>query len=226
MSLDAVLKIGGSLSRGDELPGLCREISRLGRKRPLLVVPGGGQFADQVRDACRKFSLHETSAHRMALLAMDQYGYLLSDLIGNACSTPMLPEGIRAAETGRTAILLPAAIVMESDPLPHSWQVTSDTIAAWVAQQAGCPRLVLLKDVDGLMAGDGDVIDEMTPKELSGHAGGVDEYLAHFLASSSPGITETWIVNGGFPGRLTELLEKGRTAGTRIRAEKPLSPES
>ena len=59
MSLDAVLKIGGSLSRGGGLERLCREISRLGERHHLLVVPGGGGFADQVREAYRRFTLDE-----------------------------------------------------------------------------------------------------------------------------------------------------------------------
>ena len=55
MSLDAVLKIGGSLSRGNGLEVLCREIRRLGERYRLLVVPGGGEFADQVRDGSTTF---------------------------------------------------------------------------------------------------------------------------------------------------------------------------
>ena len=38
------------------------------------------------------------------------------------------------------------------DALPASWEVTSDSIAAWVADQVGAGRLVLVKEVDGLFA--------------------------------------------------------------------------
>ena len=84
MSLNAVLKIGGSLSRGDGLEVLCREIRRLGERYRILVVPGGGEFADQVRTASARFKLSETTAHCMALCAMDQYGYLLNHLIAGS----------------------------------------------------------------------------------------------------------------------------------------------
>jgi aspartokinase-like uncharacterized kinase len=84
MSLDAVLKVGGSLSRGACLEALCREISRLGERYNLLVVPGGGRFADQVRDSYRRFDLDETAAHHMALLAMDQFGYVFNRLIAGS----------------------------------------------------------------------------------------------------------------------------------------------
>ncbi len=59
MSVDAVLKVGGSLSRGNGLESLCREIGRLGRRHHLLVVPGGGEYADQVRAAYQRYSLDE-----------------------------------------------------------------------------------------------------------------------------------------------------------------------
>ena len=47
-------------------------------------------------------------------------------------------------------MLLPAALPL--DALPASWEVTSDSIAAWVAAQIGAERLVLVKGVDGLYA--------------------------------------------------------------------------
>jgi 5-(aminomethyl)-3-furanmethanol phosphate kinase len=213
MSLDAVLKIGGSLSRSFGLPGLCREISRLGKTHSLLVVPGGGKFADQVRDAYRQYHLSETAAHRMALLAMDQYGYVLNDLIQDSFPTwNPVAEG-KAAEKGRTAILLPSEIIIRSDPLPNSWQVTSDTIAAWIAQASSCPRLVLLKDVDGLMTAGNELMADMPVEKLAVHSGGVDEYLFQFLSSAR---LETWVINGNSPERLSQLLKTGHTIGTKI----------
>ncbi len=153
--MNAVLKIGGSLSRSDGLRALCREIGRLSEHYSLLVVPGGGDFAEQVREADRRYHIGETASHCMALLAMDQYGYLLNQLIEGSFLTDDLNSARKSAESGRAAILLPSALVIKEDPLPHSWQVTSDTIAAWVSHRAGSRRLVLLKDVDGLLGPDG-----------------------------------------------------------------------
>jgi 5-(aminomethyl)-3-furanmethanol phosphate kinase len=213
MSFDAVIKIGGSLSRGEGLPSLCREISRLGKILSLLVVPGGGKFADLVRDADRQYRLGETAAHRMALLAMDQYGYVLNRLIDGSYLTGDLAASLKAARTGRVAILLPSAIVIRFDPLPNSWRVTSDTIAAWIAQEASCPRLVLLKDVDGLIAAENEIIARMTVDELARHSGGVDEYLSQSLSIAR---LETWVINGNFPERLFQLIDTGCTIGTKI----------
>ena len=219
MSLNAVLKVGGSLSHGENLASLCQKISSLGRRYSLLVVPGGGQFADQVREAYRRYNLSETAAHRMALLAMDQYGYLLNQLIPGSSFTTNLLSARQVVESGQVAVLLPSELVIQADPLPHSWKVTSDTIAAWVAHTAGCQRLILLKDVDGLLGAKSaehprsTLIAELSVKKLAERTGGVDEYFASFLATVN---LETWVINGLRPERLTELLETTHTTGTRI----------
>jgi len=219
MSLSAVLKIGGSLGRGDGLEVLCREIRRLGERFRILVVPGGGEFADQVRTASTRFKLSETTAHCMALCAMDQYGYLLHHMIAGSYLTADLPSACQATEAGKVSILLPSTPVLQYSGLPHSWHVTSDTISAWVTRQADCRRLVLLKDVDGLLGAapakefPSALISKLTLDQLAAHSGGVDEYLSCYLASAP---LETWVINGLYPERITELLEKGHTTGTRI----------
>ena len=212
MRLSAVIKVGGSLSRGLGLPALCGEISRLGVTYPLLLVPGGGDFADQVREVARRFDVGNTAAHWMALLAMDQYGFLLNQLIPESCLTADIAYACESAGTGRVSILLPFALMMKEDPLPHSWDVTSDTIAAWVSHRTASSRLVLLKDVDGLFV-PGGVTKDITVEDLKSHAGGVDVYLANFLTQAS---IETWVINGLRPERLAELLNTGRTTGTKI----------
>jgi 5-(aminomethyl)-3-furanmethanol phosphate kinase len=219
MKIDAVLKIGGSLSHTDKLPDLCRQIRELGKRRRLLVIPGGGDFADSVRKAYAKYALNETSAHNMALLAMDQYGYLLSQLIAESVLVKDLISFDSDFSSGKVHILLPSDCLFHADPLPHSWDVTSDTIAAWVADRIGSPILIFLKDVDGIFldmdadAPRGKIITELTVPQLAAHVGGVDAYLWRILEHSA---LETWVINGIVPERLSELLECGKTTGTRI----------
>jgi aspartokinase-like uncharacterized kinase len=209
-----VVKVGGGLGRGagdDALRALCAALGELGGRHPLLVVPGGAWFADAVRDADRRFGLPATTSHRMAVLGMEQFGWLLSDLIPGAerCADPA------RAGAGRTAVLLPAALPL--DELPASWQVTSDAIAAWVAGRVGADRLVLVKEVDGLFAewpSRGEPLARLTVAELAAlRPGGVDNYLPAVLEAAS---FETWVISGREPRRLTELLDRGTTVGTRI----------
>jgi aspartokinase-like uncharacterized kinase len=218
MNFEAVLKVGGSLSRNQNLAALCHEIGRLGQRHRLLVVPGGGGFADTVREHYRRYQLTETTAHAMALLAMDQYGWLLGDLIPDGEVVRDILSARKTTANGRVPILLPAALLIQADPLPHSWQVTSDSIAAWIAGLAGASRLILLKDVDGLLSNRPrstmvDVLPALSVKELMKQRGGVDEYLAVLLSSLD---LETWVINGQLTERLVELLDIGQTLGTRI----------
>jgi aspartokinase-like uncharacterized kinase len=206
-----VVKVGGGL--GDSaLPGLCAALGELGERHPRIVVPGGAGFADAVRDADRRFGLSAAVSHRMAILGMEQFGWLLGDLIPGAARCADLAQ-VRA---GRTTVLLPAALPLD---LPASWEVTSDSIAAWVADRVGAGRLVLVKAVDGLFA-DWPPRDEplarLTVAELATlPAGGVDEHLPAVLENAR---FETWVIGGRDPARITELLDRGTTAGTRIAA--------
>jgi aspartokinase-like uncharacterized kinase len=209
-----VVKVGGGLGRGagdDALRALCKTLGELGERYPLLVVPGGAGFAGAVREADRRFGLRAATSHRMAILGMEQFGWLLSELIPGAVRCADLSR----AAAGRTTVLLPAALSL--DTLPASWDVTSDSIAAWVAGQAGAGRLVLVKDVDGLFAdwpARGEPLARLTVAELAGlQAGGVDTYLPTALAGAR---FETWVIGGRDPERVVELLERGATVGTRI----------
>jgi 5-(aminomethyl)-3-furanmethanol phosphate kinase len=208
-----VVKVGGGLGRGagdDALRALCTTLGALGERHPLLVVPGGAWFADAVREADRRFALPATTSHHMAVLGMEQFGWLLSELIPGA-----VRSGQARATDRRTTVLLPAALAL--DGLPASWQVTSDSIAAWVAGRAGAGRLVLVKEVDGLFAqwpAHGEPIAAMTAAELAElRPAGVDEHLPTVLHEAS---FETWVISGRNPERLVELLERGATVGTRI----------
>jgi 5-(aminomethyl)-3-furanmethanol phosphate kinase len=211
-----VVKVGGGLGReagDDALRALCRALGELGERHPLLVVPGGAGFADAVREHDRRFGLPATTAHRMAILGMEQFGLLLSDLIpGAARCTDLAAPG-----EGRTAVLLPARLPL--DALPASWKVTSDSIAAWVAGQVGADRLVLVKDVAGLFAEwppSAEPVARLSVAELAAlRPAGVDAYLSTALADAS---FETWVIGGRRPECLVELIERGATAGTRIAA--------
>jgi aspartokinase-like uncharacterized kinase len=210
-----VVKVGGGLGRDDALKGLCTALGALGERHPLLVVPGGGDFANAVRDADRRFGLRAETSHRMAILGMEQFGWLLNELIPRAVPCANLARAGELAG-GRTAVLLPADLPL--DALPASWQVTSDSIAAWVAVQLGAGRLVLVKQVDGLFAdwpATGEPLARLSVAELAQlRLGGVDEYLPVVLEGAR---FETWVIGGRDPERVVDLLERGTTTvGTRI----------
>jgi len=219
--IDAVVKIGGSLARGGDLGALCATLAEVGRTHGVLVVPGGGAFADVVREHDRRFQLSDSAAHWMAILAMDQYAYLLADLI----PASRLVRDIEAARTtmakGVVPVLAPFELIWSEDVLPHTWAVTSDSLAAWIATHAQASLLVLVKDGNGM---------SRVPEELRAAVGQrvaanelatwglVDGYLSSMLERAS---YDLWIVNGELPERLAELLETGQTIGIRHRRSAP-----
>jgi aspartokinase-like uncharacterized kinase len=213
----AVVKVGGSLSRGEHLPALGKHLGEVGKRYPVLVVPGGGPFADAVRAQDQRFGLRDSAAHWMAILGMDQYGWLLADLVPESEPVWSLAAARIVSQAGRVPILLPWTLLYATDPLPHTWDVTSDSIAAWVAGGVQAPLLVLLKDVDGLFderphEASRPRLHERIAVEQLGRFGVVDGYLPGLVAQYG---LELWLVNGERPERLAELLSTGTTTGTR-----------
>lgn len=142
-ALPLVVKIGGSLAKSGRLRDILDRVSA--RRRPVVIVPGGGVFADAVRDAQAQLSFDEALAHRLALRAMHQTAEVLAALSDSVTMVETL-DGIAAAlQCGEVPVWLPLAM-LENDPnIPADWSMTSDGIAAWLAERLGGAPVVLLK---------------------------------------------------------------------------------
>jgi aspartokinase-like uncharacterized kinase len=130
-----VVKLGGGLARVTGGLGAAGEaVSRAARHRPLLVVPGGGVLADAVR---------------AALLAMDQYAYAITGALPDGVVVHDLGEIGQALAARQVPVLAPYRWMLAADALPHRWEITSDSIAAFIAGALDADLLVLLKPVAG-----------------------------------------------------------------------------
>ena len=139
-----VVKLGGSLLGSVELAQWLALFARYSDGR-LVIVPGGGIFADAVREAQRRSQCSDDIAHRMAVMAMDQYGVLLAGL--NPALVTAASE-LEIAERGwqhRAIVWLPSAMVLADECIAASWQVTSDSLAAWLAAKLEAEHLLLIK---------------------------------------------------------------------------------
>jgi len=145
-----VVKLGGGLL---EIPGALEAgvlaVAALARRWRVVVVPGGGPLADGVRRLDQRIGLSDDAAHWMAILAMDQYAHVLAERIDRSVLVDEL-GGIAAAHAaGRVAVLAPSRWMRSADVLPHTWDATSDSVAAFVAGALDARHLVLVKPADG-----------------------------------------------------------------------------
>jgi aspartokinase-like uncharacterized kinase len=81
----------------------------------------------------------------MAVLAMDQYAHLIASQLPGAIVVTAPQEVSPALASRLVPVLAPYQWLRRCDPLPHSWDVTSDSIAAWIADVTGASRLLLVK---------------------------------------------------------------------------------
>lgn len=136
-----VVKIGGSLAYAAELPAWLAALALHGGGR-VVIVPGGGPFADLVRRAQAHQGYADTSAHAMALLAMAQYGLMMAGIEGRLVAAG-LSQIREALAMGRVPVWIPGP-----DGAPGvraSWEVSSDSLALWLAGQMGATDLALVK---------------------------------------------------------------------------------
>lgn len=141
-----VVKLGGSLSDSDDLISWLDVLALLGGGH-VVIVPGGGPFADQVRRSQRRWSFDEVTAHHMALLAMEQYGQMLVGMRPELKRASSLTEIRQALAQGRVPVWLPSQLVGCARDIPASWNLTSDSLAAWLANALSAEYLLLIKSV-------------------------------------------------------------------------------
>jgi 5-(aminomethyl)-3-furanmethanol phosphate kinase len=222
-----VIKVGGSLQKSKTLNELCVQLGNIGKNHRILIIPGGGIFADAVRDSAQSFDLDQDTSHWMAILAMNQYGYLLSSLIPGSICTENIDEALNCLTKYQPVILLPYKLIKDKDPLPHSWDVTSDSIAAWIAGYIKTERFVLVKSTN-LPAERGNNHDYRSPVNLEKLKEtdivdpifceiikGIKDQLENVSLSSDkrdklnpgqPPEIHLWIINGNYSDQLTDLF--------------------
>ncbi len=138
------IKIGGSLYNSKYLVE-CLEVIKKCSDKNIVIIPGGGPFADQVRLADKKFSIKPYYSHQMAVLGMQQFGYLLA----SRCTEMVLANSTekinQAWGVSKAVIWEPYEMVRDQCRLDQTWEVTSDSLAAWLANVLNIRNLLLIK---------------------------------------------------------------------------------
>lgn len=143
-SIRWVIKLGGSLSQSHHLGTLLASLA----KCPCLIVPGGGPFADGVRETQKQQGFHDALAHDLAIRAMALYGQMLLGMEPRLHPVVTFKDWPENVVPRQPYLWLPDPDEPSLQSLDPSWDVTSDSIAAHLALELNIPELLLIKSVE------------------------------------------------------------------------------
>ena len=139
-----IVKLGGSLLRDPRLREWLQMLAEFGGGL-VTVVPGGASFADAVREAQARWHFDDVVAHNMAVLAMAQTAHMLHGLEPRLVTAADDAQIRQVLHAGRAALWMPLALLRDAPDLLTSWEVTSDSLALWLARRLNAERLIVVK---------------------------------------------------------------------------------
>ena len=211
--MEWIVKLGGSLFPEDAIK-LCKAL--VGRK--IIVICGGGDFANKIREFDKKNNFSCNSTHKAAILCMDIIGMLLADKVDGAKAVYSLEDAKNLIDEGKLPILLPSRLLEYLDPLEHSWNITSDSISVYISWLLKS-KILIVTNVDGIYdsnpSSDGAVlINNISAKKLLTFGEtSVDENLPYLLLKHK---LDCYVVNGKYPERVISIIEGKKSKYTFI----------
>ena len=161
---EAVFKIGGKiLENSDNLKSTISQLTQLCEEKILqkiIVIPGGGSLANFVRSLDEVLQIGDDLAHWIAIYSMNYNGIMLNRKYPDLESVEKL-KTIQDAKQ-MFCIFLPYSFLREDNTLPHNWDVTSDSIALYVANKLKLNQCFLIKNVDGIFNIDKELIKSIS----------------------------------------------------------------
>jgi len=194
-----VVKLGGSLADSERLPAW---LDALAGRSDLVLVPGGGPFADQVRLAQARWGFADEAAHHLALLAMEQYGRMVCAIQAGLTPVASLDEIRRTLDAGCTPVWMPVDMVLADPRIPQTWDMTSDSLAAWLTSILSASELLLIKSA--VLAWDSIDLEALA------RAGVVDRLFPDYAVASGASVHLLSIQDPYGLDRLRCLLSESR----------------
>ena len=171
-----VVKLGGSLFKNTQEDFFACLAHIATQSIPTVVVCGGGEFADCVRHAQSQWHFSDVCAHEMAILSMQQTAIMSQNIF----PVFTLFSTINAVSYPHLAIWSPSIEELNLDQVPATWDLTSDSLAAWLANKVHATQLLIIKacevDLDS-------PLDELVQKGI------VDAQFPHFVKNASFNVT-------------------------------------
>jgi 5-(aminomethyl)-3-furanmethanol phosphate kinase len=165
-----VIKVGGSLAETGRLGATLSMLSAA--QIPIVIVPGGGPFADAVRSLQREINFDDAVAHRVAMLAMEQMAEWIVSQRAGLKVAHSIDDISDCIMDGQIPVWAPLRMIGDDETISADWSATSDSLAVRLAELLGA-RLILLKSVD--------VADGLSAEELA-RQGAVDGFFPEIVA--------------------------------------------
>ena len=199
-----VVKIGGSL-----FPDHAIELAKKLKNTNSMIILGGGEFANLIReyDSSQNFSAEVT--HFTAIDCMDIIAKLVNDKVDSAKLAYSLEEAQKIAGENLTPIFVVSDFLNKEDPFECSWDVTSDSIAAYVSHSLNA-NLLIVTNVNGIYTREpseegSKFIDKIDAKKLlTFEESSIDLMLPSLLIEFG---TNCYVVNGMYPERVLSLID-------------------
>ncbi|MBE6495124.1 MAG: delta 1-pyrroline-5-carboxylate synthetase [Methanobrevibacter thaueri] len=199
-----VVKIGGSL-----FPNYAIELVKQLENTGSVIILGGGEFANLIRKYDEEMDFSEQANHWTAIDCMDIIAKLVNDKVESAKLAYTINEVNEISDEGFTPIFIVSQFLREEDPFECSWDVTSDSIAAYVSHLLNA-NLLIVTNVNGIYT--------QEPKEpgstfiskidattlLTFQESSIDVMLPSLLLEFG---SDCYVVNGKCPERVLSLID-------------------
>jgi len=199
-----VVKIGGSL-----FPNHAMELAKQLRNTNSVIILGGGEFANLIREYDDELSFSKETTHWTAIDCMDIMAKLVSDKVESTKLTYSIEEVNKISDEGFTPIFAVSEFLKNEDPFDCSWDVTSDSIAAYISHLLNA-KLLIITNVNGIYTQEpkesgSTFISKIDAKTLLNfQESSVDVMLPSLLLKFG---TNCYVVNGKYPDRVLSLID-------------------
>lgn len=171
-----VIKLGGSLIKDKNVLYQCLNSIERNYSDKVIIVPGGGVFADQVRIMQQQWHFDDETAHQMALLAMQQMALLFNSIKRMFIVANTVSAIKQTLQDYSVVIWSPNCQELDLAGIRENWDVSSDSLAAWLATQLKVTELIIVKSAE---------IPLQTSIQQMQEMGLLDKAFSEFTQSSS-----------------------------------------
>ncbi|AIJ06214.1 aspartate/glutamate/uridylate kinase 1 [Methanocaldococcus bathoardescens] len=208
-----IVKIGGSLTYDAE--PLLKALKNYAKEKnkKIVIIPGGGEFANVVRNIDKALNISNSLSHKLAIKCMDLIGEVYAE-IGDIKAYDTLFDLKREIEKEKIAILLPSKILLSTDIAEHSWAITSDSLSLYIGKLLDVREVIIATDVDGIYDKfpGGKLLNIINANDIKGSTS-VDEIFPILLKKFK---MNAYVVNGKYPERVIDILEGKHNICTKI----------